>query len=276
MVELKNNVIDKHNFFIISLNSTIFFILSYLFLHIISQLITVLSASNFNIDTILYYNKIDFIIGKTAWNFNSVKIIFSSGPFLSLIFAFLFLIVYSKVIEYDGFLKLFFLWGFAQAFTMFFGSLLIGSFLYKGFGYVFTWMYFSDTAKLVVSLSSIFALVLIGSLSTKYFLLSANIYFNFQKSYNRKLFVLSQIFVPYIAGNLILFLLKIPGNNYYDTFVLMSMILIIIPIFLRYKDFPDFFFDEEHKTINIAWRYLILMIIVLLLIRIGLNNGIRL
>ncbi|MCD4746119.1 MAG: hypothetical protein K8R58_07455 [Bacteroidales bacterium] len=283
IIIFSENKDERNNFLIITINSTIFFVLSYLFLYIISQLATVIAALQFDYKTILFYHKIYFNIDKGDWFADSVKILFSTGPVISLFFGIIFVIIYSKVRREDGLLKLFFLWGFIHAFSMFFGALLAGTLLNQGFGWVVSYLYYRDTGKMVISIISIFILFAIGTLSTKSFLFSANSYFNYQNKQNRKFFILSQVFIPFLIGSFILIFLKIPNdtyygsidNTYYEIFIFLSIILVLIPVFSLYNTYPDFYFDESPKKINLVWKFLIVMVIIIILFRFGLSSGIH-
>ena len=278
MVNSEEKILNKKNFWVIVINSMVFFLLAYLFIYFIAQLATVVTSSMFDIDTIIYYYRVYYDIDKTQWDFDSVKGVFSAGPIAALFFAIIFLIIYSKVRETDGLLKLFFLWGYLIGFTFFFGSFFLGTVFNRGFGYVLTWSYVMDTGRMFFLILSFIVLIIIGYMSTKSFLFSANSYFNSLNETKRKFFVHSQLTVPYFLGIAIIFLIKIPNNsynNYYELFQMLSMLIIIIPILLRYNSYQTFYFEENPKTINIGRGYLIFLIVVIFLFRFGLSFGLR-
>lgn len=278
MVNSEENILNKKNFWIIVINSTVFFLLAYLFFYLITKFATIIAASMFDIETTLYYYKISYNIGKTQWGFDSVKLIFSAGSIFALLFGTIFIIIYNKVCETDGLLKMFFLWGFFIGYSNFFGSILIGSVISRGFGYVLDWTYTMDTARMLIIIFSILVFIIIGFLTIKPILFSANSYFNFLDKPRKKFFIRSQLIVPYFLGIVIIFLVRIPNNhtnNYFEILTLLSMIAIIIPVIFRYHNYPVFYFDEKPKSINIGRRYLIFLIIFLFLFRFGLSFGIR-
>jgi len=122
-------------------NSTALFLLAYLFVFFITQLTVVIAASSFNIDTMLYYYDVDFLIRAREWLPDAVKIVYTSGPFASLVIAFLTFIVYTHMVEETWVARLFLLWVFCHSFIHFFGELLIGNLIGAGFGYVIMFLY---------------------------------------------------------------------------------------------------------------------------------------
>ncbi len=278
MVNSEEKILNKKNFWIIVINSTVFFLLAYLFFYLITKFATIIAASMFDIETMLYYHKISFYIGKSQWGFDSVKFIFSAGSIIALLFGTIFIIIYNKVCETDGLLKLFFLWGFFIGYSNFFGSILMGAMISREFGHVLNWTYTMDTARMLLIIFSLSVFIIIGILSTKPILFSANSYFNFLDKQRKEFFIRSQIIVPYFLGIAIIFLVRIPNNhtnNYFEILRLLSIIVTIVPVIFRCHYYPNFYLDEKPKSINIGRGYLIFLIIFLFLFRFGLSFGLR-
>ncbi len=273
--EFRRNAPIRRQFVVIALNSTALFLAAYLFLFLVSQAVTVLTASFFDYPTIVYYYEIYFNISPEAWYHDSVKTIFSSGPLVNMAIGISFLIIYHNIRELPGMFKLFFLWGFLHAVNMLFGAMLVGTLFETGVGHVISWMYVMDTGKLMYSIVSIFVLVMAGLMTTRSFLISANSYFNEINENNRSFFMVPQVFIPYLAGNLILIALRQPKFVYYDTFVALTMILPILPVLLSYRSYHELFFEEEQKTLRISWVSLLILVLFMLIFRGLLSLGIR-
>jgi len=271
-----------YNRMAISINSIAYFIISYLVVFFLSQFITIITTLSCNIPVQLFFHKIEFLVRSTSWTSDSVKIIFSAGPISALVLGFIFLIIYTKVIDTDGLLKLFFLWGFIHGFTIFFGSILIGTFINQGFGYVINWLYFFDTAKLLIVAFSAIVMLLIGLTVPKYFFTSANTYYNNQHPKQRKSFLMNQILIPWLIGGVLINLFKISNNQgiyqfrIYDIMLFSSSLLIILPSFFQTYKYPELYFDEEPKSFFISWKSVVISIVLLLVLKIGLYRGIRL
>ena len=272
----------RNNFFVITLNSLVYFILSYLVIYVISQIITAWIATSFDYKTIMYYYKIYYDIESSDWTADSVKILFSIMPLTGLLLGTIFLIIYATFRNEPGKLKLFFLWGFVHGMVMFFGALLMGTLLNKDFGWVIAYLYYRDTGKMIFSIISIFALVSIGAVIARSFLISGNSYFNFIDKTNKKYFMYSQIIFPAIFGTILLVLLKIPNTYYYVTtdevffeiMKLCTLIILIIPLVMTFRTYNEVLFDEEPRRVNLKWKLMIITYLLVIAFRFGLAEGI--
>jgi hypothetical protein len=262
-------------FALISFNSTILFLLSYFSLFYISQAVTVIAASFFKYPTIVYYYEVYFNIGAEAWYHDSVKTIFSAGPLMIFVIGIVFLIIYHNAREATGPFKLFFLWGFLQAVNMLFGALLVGTLFEAGVGYVISWMYIMDTGKVLFSIVSIFFLVIAGLIATKEFLISGNTYHCEINQANRTSFIFAQVLMPYLAGNIILVLLRQPRFVFYETFTGITLFISLLAVLATYKSFNDLYFEEEEKKPGIVWKPAAVLFGLILIFRIVLGFGIR-
>jgi len=281
-IAFAENKDKRNNFFVISVNSLVMFLLSYFVIYILSQFIIVWVAKSFDYKTILFYYKVYYSIDSGDWTADSVKILYSMAPLTGLLCGTIFITIYSTFKNERGILKLFFLWGFIHGMIMFFGSLLMGTLLNKDFGWVIAYLYYRDTGKMIFSILSIFALVAIGRGTSKSFLISGNSYFNFIDKSNRSLLLYSQVLVPAIIGTGILIILKIPNDLYYGTMdqalyeglKFSTIILVLLPVIFTFASFEAIYFDEEPRRIRLLWKFLIAAVVILFLWRYGLMNGI--
>jgi hypothetical protein len=204
-------------------------------------------------------------------------------PLTGLILGTIFIIIYATFRDTIGKLKLFFLWGFVHGMVMFFGALLMGTLMNKDFGWVIAYMYYRDTGKMVFSIISIFALISIGTIISKSFLISGNSYFNQIDRSNRKYFLYSQVIFPVIFGTLILVFLKIPNTYYYVTtdevffeiLKLSTLVILIIPLITTFSSFHDTFFDEEPRRVNLQWKLMLIIFLLIIAFRYGFTHGIN-
>jgi hypothetical protein len=271
----------RKHFLIIAGNALVMFLLAYLLIYIIAQTITVFVALNFDYKVILFYHKIYYAIDANDWSADSVKILFSIPPFTGLVIGIISIVIFSSFQNEGGLLKLFFLWMFIHGMNMFFGSLLVGTLLNKGFGWVIAYLYYMDTGKMVFSILSIFGLVLIGGIVAKSFLISGNSYFNYLNRENRKFLLYSQVLIPSLLGTLILILLKIPNNFYYtsedealyEALKLSAVILVLIPIIMSFRSYNEIYFDEEPRKFKLLWKLFIFTVLFVIAVRFGLQEG---
>jgi hypothetical protein len=275
LIAFRDNAPYRRRFYLISFNSTVLFLLSYFFLFLFSQAITVMAAQFFDYPTIVYYYEIYFNIGQESWYHDSVKTIFSSGPIVVFVIGITFLIIYSKIRETAGAFKLFFLWGFLHAVNMLFGALLIGTLFETGVGHVISWMYIMDTGKVLYSIISIFLLVIAGIIATKQFLVSGNTYYNEMNHFNRKSFILAQVLMPYLIGNALLLLIRQPRFVFYDSFIALTLIITLIPVLTTYQTYHDLYFEEDEKKPGIAWKAMLVLAFLVLIFRGLLSIGLH-
>jgi len=273
--EFRANAPRRRLAWIITLNSTILFLLSYFTLYLIYQAVTVIAGSLFDYPVILYYYEVYFNISPETWYHDSVKTIYSAGPLILFILAIISFIIYSNLKELTGNFKIFFLWSFLHGTNMLFGALLVGTLFDTGVGYVISWMYIMDTGKVLYSTISIFMLVIAGLISVKPFLFSGNHYFNYLSKENRTLLVTSQVIMPFLAGNIIIFLIRYPHFMFYETFTCLVMIISMLGIVFTYHNFHELYFDEDEKKIRFNWLFLFILIGIILFYRGILQLGIR-
>lgn len=258
----------------ITVNSTALYLISYLIVFMIHQAATVISAVIFDFPLEINYTSINFLVYKYAWTFDSVKIIFSTGPVICFLLSVFMLVISIKFKEYDGYLKMFFLWGFVHSINLFLGSAIAGALLGEGFGHVLIWMFMPDTGKLILTLAGLFGLAAIGFGITKLFLLSANTYYNKQESADRKAYLFQQVLLPYIIGTIIIISFRFP-LNYYEILRLLTPLIIILPSFLNSDAFTVFYFDENPRNIKTSSSLLAAAIIIIVAYRVLLNTPVK-
>ncbi len=281
MIHLAENKTERNRFLKITLNSLSLFVLAYLALYISGELITLYAAQTFEYKTILFYYKIYYNIDSDQWTPDAVKILYSIKPLTGLVLGSVALIIYSSLRNNQQVFKVFYLWLFVHGMVMFFGSLLLGTLLNQGFGWVIAYLYYKDTGKMVFSIISIFALVVTGTAIARSFLISGNAYFNFIQRDNRRLLLLSQVVLPLLLGTVITSFMKIPNDLYfttseevtYEIFKLSSIIIVLIPLVLSFSSFSTVYFDEEPRTIRFHWIYIFIFAGIYLGYRFLLTGG---
>jgi hypothetical protein len=271
----KFSFLGKRSWLIIMVNSTALFLLAYFVVYLLTQFAVMIAAISFNIETVLYYFEIDFLIRSSEWVPDAIKVVYTTGPFVSLILALLSIIIYFNLSEETWKSRLFILWLFCHSFIHFFGEFLMGNLLGKGFGYVIMYLFFLDTPKMVMTLIDFVVILFTGLALSKLFLFSGNIYLNKLDKVNRMPFALSQFLLPFLLGTGLILLLKIPGISSLEICVDFSMLLLLMPVIFRARVSQDLFFEEEEKKIKPFWVILVATVIIAVLFRIILGVGIR-
>jgi len=267
--------IEKRKSLNIIINSTAFYMLSYLVVMMIFQFTTVAASKIFNIPTTLYYNKISFNAMPDSWTFDAVKVIYSSGNIILFLISISFLVVIIKAMEFNGLLRLFFLWGFVHSISMLFGSFIIGAFNFDGFGIVLSYLYLADTAKMLLLFIGLLILIAIGMGMVKIFLFSANIYFQFLSPKMRPSFRRDQFIIPFLISTLLLQAIKYP-LSLYETLMLFIPLFMLMPLYWGIGRYPVFYFEEIEKTVKISKRLVLTTVAALILYRVVLGIGINL
>jgi hypothetical protein len=268
--------IEKRKSLIIIINSTAFYLLSYLLVFMLFQFTTIIASTIFDIPTTLFYNKIGFNVIPEAWTFDAVKVIYSSGNIMLFLISISFLVVIIKALEFNGLLRLFFLWGFIHSISMLFGSFIIGAFNFEGFGIVLSYMYLADTAKMLILFVGLLLLIAIGMAMVKVFLFSANSYFNFLSPKMRPAFRRDQFILPFVFSTLILLAIKYP-LSLYEMLMLFIPLFMLMPLFWGIGRYPVFYFEEAEKSIQLSSRLIIvttgMYVFYRIILGIGINIG---
>ena len=260
----------------ISFNSLLLFLVAYLVIYVLNLFITGYTAIIFDIPVLVYYNDVDYLIRGIDWTPDSVSGVFSSGPIAMFVLSLFLLILYKAVETESGILRLLLLWLIFHAMTRFFGEILVGAILNKGFGFVILYMFVMDTGKVILTIVGFVAMFTLGIAMARLSMYSANIYFNdLRKAYRTK-FILSQFFLPFLLGNIIIFLIKLPKFNYFDLCLNFSMLLFLIPLLMRSFTIEDLYFDEDKKTIVRTHMLTAATVLALIAFRVILGFGIRL
>ncbi len=272
----KNIKDERKNFRLIAINSTIIYVFSFLFVFFVYQFITAFIASQYHIRLIFYYDQLKFLTPDNSpfWYSDSAVTIFASGPLFSAFMAFIFIMLYQKFSNNESLIKLFFLWGALHFINRIIGSFIIGTifFLY-GSNLIADWLYLGMEMKILLVAIAIIVLVVIGSYSINAILASANS-FTLLKTNNRGVFIKNQIFIPWLAGSIILLILYLPKIPLHETLINVTMLIMLLPIYFKFDSvmFPEV--EDQMPIYRFSWRFLAFLIIFLIAFRIIFGKGI--
>jgi hypothetical protein len=82
--------------------------------------------------------------------------------------------------------------------------------------------------------------------------------------------------VPFIAGNVIIYLVKLPGTSLYDVTLNLTMIFLLIPVMIEGSRREDFYFDEDPRRPGIYFLWAAIALAAILAFRILLGAGLKL
>jgi len=257
-----NNQLSRKNFWIIAVNSIAAFVLSYLFVFYINQLSYVLTAGMYDYEISIDYNGYFFHIEPYEWTHDAVITIFSSGYILTLIFGALALLGFFQIIADAIPFKVFFFWLSFHSATYVFGGLMLGNLLTEGIGHVFNWMYLTDTVKMIISLTGFFGLLVMLIFSARLVALSSNVYFEKYTERIAPFFITAQVFVPYLAGSLLIYVYFLPDGMFHERFSWIIMGVMLVLFFLRSRFSEDLMFEEDDNRRFRLMRGLIIFTLV--------------
>jgi len=261
----------------ITLNSTIMFLLAFVIMYIVYQMTVIFTANNFGISGVLYYYQIFWPIGNSSplwFPYYKIILITGSGPFISLIIGLLFfrLLVPSTK---NPILKLFYLWIALHALNMFFGAFVAGVTTSDGFGYVALWLRMNIVFRIFFSLVFIFALGTFGYHATRYFLETA-LSPSFLKPEKRRQFLFYHVLIPSIIGSVIIFLIRMPFNPPYQIIVLATMLAATITAVFNKRARPDRIKNfPKHHGRKLQLGYLFFLVLLMFVFRFGLAYGLH-
>lgn len=263
------------------LHSSAYFVFTFLLVYIIYQSVTIFVAASFNIPVEWVYYRLKFPLDTFSPLYSrfALVMIFASGPFVSLVLAFIFLKLFFINDHFLKRFKLFYLWGFICGSNMFFGAYIAGFFTRTEFIYMSEWLFMSsmfDVEEIVFTVVSIVTLLVMARIVTPLFLMSSGSVTLLQPGF-RFFFMIFQVILPWLAGMLILFLITLPSP--YIPLILKTITpgLILIPTLFFYDSVK---FENIHKTGVIKrsyfrWSIIIAVIALLFFYRVILNIGIR-
>ncbi|MBU2554180.1 MAG: hypothetical protein K9G61_06340 [Bacteroidales bacterium] len=268
----KVKTLTRKNFWIIAANSTACYVLAFLFVFYVNHFTNIFTSGMFGYDVSFDWDIIYYHIEPYEWTHDSVKLIYSAGPILIFIVGLISLIGFYSLVEEVARIKTFFMWLTLHAMNYFFGGLLIGNLFKKGVGHVFNWMYFTDTAKMLVALLGFSGLLATAYFMSKAVAISANSYFNKLDEKNFPFFFTAQVIIPFIAGTLIYMGYFAPRILWQESYSWISLGVLLIIIFFRMNSFETLYFDEEDRYIELSKAIVITALVIVVGMRLLLNR----
>ena len=262
----------KKGFYYYTINSVALYIIAYLLVYMVYQLTVLIVASRWGLDSVLYYYDLAFNDYSPLWSRYNIIVVTFSGPFISLVIGFIFYKWIADRPKVKSFLKLFVLWIGFHGFNLFLGAFVSGVSFDEGFGYVANWLYLNVFWKFLLSLVFLSILAMTGYFSARKFLETSNSMLRVRKKYRTR-FLFHQVVLPWFIGSAIILLVKIPNNMPYEAGTLVTMMFAVVPVLFNLKAEPRPNMIGTHKPTKVMWSYIIMVLVILLLYRVGLDTG---
>jgi len=263
------------------IHSLTYFLLAFIFLNFIHQVITIMVASSFHLPVVWFMNKLTFPLDRYSHLYTRSALIltFGIGPFIALVLAFLFLKMFSTKDHFFRKFQLFYVWGFVCGMNLFFGAYIVGFLTHTEFVFASEWIFLTNlmgVQQIVGSVLSLFIMLLLSRFVTPLFLMTSSSV-SLITSQFRVYFILFQVIFPWMAGMFILCALSLPST--YFAFVLKTMTpgLVLIPILARFKALK---YDKFAKAgmlsqISFGWGMVVIVFALLVAYRFVLAGGLR-
>jgi len=263
------------------LHSLAYYILAFIVVYSVYQLVTIMIASSFRIPVVWYYYQLQFPLYTYSplYTRTAMVFIFAIGPIISLMLGFVFLKLFFTKNSFLKRFQLFYLWGFICGINMFFGAYIAGFLTRTEFIYTSEWIFLSnvfDTEEIIFTLISGAVLLVIGRTVTPLFLQSSGSV-TLVKPEFRIYFIFSRVVLPWLTGAVILFLITLP--TYYIPLILKTITpgLLLLPSLFLYNS-PKY--ENIHKSGVIQhnyfrWSVVIAAVALLFFYRILLSWGLK-
>ncbi|MCX6233049.1 MAG: hypothetical protein NTZ33_16090 [Bacteroidetes bacterium] len=261
----------------IRINSTIMYVLAFLFVYFIYQFFTAFIAGQYYLRVVLFYHEVKFLTPDNSkfWYSDSALAVFSTGPIISMVFAFIFMMLFRKYSNTDSVIKVFLLWGVLHFVNRIIGSFAIGTiFLLYGSNLIADWLYLGMEFKILLVAMAIILLIVIGNFSV-YPILNSSNSFSLINKRNRAEFIKNQIFIPWFFGSLILFVLFLPRFPLHELLINLSMLIMLIPVYFQFERvmIPNIE-EEDYPENKTSWLLILLFSLLIIGYRIIFGKGI--
>ena len=248
---------NLRKYLVISVNSLAYFMLAYFFIIFLINIVSMFMAKIFyDVQGTLTANGFDLNKQNFKWSLESVVLIFFIGVLLAMLFGVWFQMIYIKTRKGSGHLKLFFMWSYLIAYTIFFGDMIFGAFFNYMPGAFFNFMGFPIPLRVVIGIGGLVMLFVVGWMSAKNVVISLNIYLRKASISHIRPFVTAQLVAPFVVGNVIIFFLKSPLQakfEYVDTLVLLTMMVIIAGVIFAIDKQQSVKFTRHHDSYRVRW-----------------------
>ena len=267
----------KRIFRLIAFDSTVVYVLAFLFVYFVYQFVTAFIAGQYYLRVVFFYDEIKFLTPDNSkfWYSDSALTVFAAGPLFSIFMAFVFIMLYRQFSNDYSIVKLFFLWGALHFINRILGSFAIGTiFLLYGSNLIADWLYLGMEIKILLVAATIIMLLIIGNFSIFPMITSANS-FSLINSKNRGRFIKNQIFVPWFLGSIILFFLYLPKFPVHELLINVSMLIMLLPAYFKFNSIMVPNIEEEGSPLySFSWIFMLFFILFLAAFRVVFGKGI--
>lgn len=267
----------------IVINSTVFLLIAYYFVVFSVNIFSIVLAKSVGFDIELFYN--GFLHSGKTWTNDSIVLVYFLGNAISLVLAFVFERLYKRTRKYAKGRKIFYLWVYIISLFWFMGNIIVGSLFNFGIGSAFMALGLPRLIRLLLAGFAVFSLMYFGYNAQKHVRVSSNLYFVKLATRDIKNYFIHQMLLPIIIGFVIIVLFKLPDIGFYkfmDIYILLTVVFFIAGLFFRYRTRSITFKTRSadktklaQKSCHISYVPMAILFLVLILMRVGLMNGVN-
>ncbi len=259
-------------FRIIVANSAAAYIFTYFLVFSMYLATLIFGAWMFEYSIKIKFLQVFFLVKNHEWTHDAVKVIYTIGPVLIMIFGVISLVALRWAREEVGRMKLLFLWFSVHSLNFLVTDILVGNLFTEGLGHVFQWMYMDPTTRLGISVFGLLSIAGVAFFFTQPFVESSNIYFNRLTSDDYPYYITAQVIVPYLIGTVVVFTLLGFSMSVLEWFSWVSMALILAVVVVRGNYYKALYFDTEPRKSKVSIFLVILAISIMAIIYVLLSK----
>lgn len=265
---------------VVTFNSISVYLLSLPIMFLIHQFANVITALSFDIPTVLYHNKVKYLVEPSFWTHKSVIITFGLPPIICLFIGGVFTVMY-YAFRKSSFLSLLFLWMGLQGINYSLGSILVGIVTGTGFHHVTAWLYMKMPLKVIIAIICLVGLLFTGFYVSIYFLKASPTHALITKE-RRFQYMTRVVFYPWLVSSVIYLFMMLPNNFNSEAipmdkvFMQFTMLIIIIPAIVfngLYQKIRLVKQTESNQKFN--WATLVFAVVLALFLRAFIASGIH-
>ncbi|UOQ51532.1 hypothetical protein [Hymenobacter cellulosivorans] len=248
---------------ITALNSTAIYLLAYLLVNGLYQLATVRMAVRLSIPGVWQVSSVKFSITDPEWWRSAVIAVYGVGPAVCAVVG----IVaagwfWKRERGQRGLFKLFLVWVAFHACNHVLGAMVGDTVTESGFWYVPSWLFLAgNIPNLIVAVVFGIAQMIIGYFAAVGFLQTHDSITLMQYN-NRRTLIMATILVPWVAGSILLTLLKLPDLSMNERLHFLTMGLLLLPLSVGcLNELFEFTVEAPQKT-RLASGLMLLLLVV--------------
>ncbi|MCX6257561.1 MAG: hypothetical protein NTW49_06675 [Bacteroidia bacterium] len=256
--------------------STLCYILAQLTIYLVYQSVMIIVAHQYNLPTVLYYYKTAFPTPPTSklWTEYNIINTFASAPVFLLLLGTIIYFVFEKVRSNKNFYKIFILWLYIHSVGYFIGSVISGTITVKYFGWALAWMGALSFLPKLALIPFLALLFIVGFRSISMFIQTAPDYQYIKNLESIRNYLYSTVVFPFILGNIVIFLIKLPELTPYEVLIYFSMVFMIFPFMIQLREYGNFKIAVMNREPKFPLKLSIFTVLVLVIFRIWLGYGI--